>query len=182
MLRGSIFLTGFMGTGKTKIGTLLARRLRRDFVDTDQFIEAQSGKTIAEIFAAEGEDHFRRLERDCVVWAAARSNAVVALGGGAITRDENWQIIRRSGVLICLEAEVDTILERVSRKEGRPLLAGLDAAQKRDKICRMLAERAPYYDRAHIKLHTNNEEAAEVAVDRLVELLEYWNAERRSRT
>ena len=181
-MKKPIFLTGFMGTGKTRIGSLLARRLKRVFIDTDQLIEAQSGKTIPEIFAEDGEAHFRGLEHDCVVQAATVPDAVVALGGGAIIQDKNWQTIRRAGVLICLEADVETILERVGRKEDRPLLVGLDAAGKKEKIHRMLEERAPYYQRAHIQLHTNNDEAAEVAVDRLIELLEYWDADRTSRT
>ncbi len=181
-MKGPIFLTGFMGTGKTRIGSLLARCLGRTFVDTDHLIEAQSGKTIPEIFADDGEEHFRHLERDCVAQAAANPDAVVALGGGAITREENWQTIRHAGVLICLEANVETIFERVGRKEDRPLLAGLDEAQKKEKIRRMLRERATYYERAHIRLHTNNDEVAEVAVDRLIELLEYWDADRTSGT
>ena len=81
---------------------------------------------------------------------------VVALGGGAVTQEENWQTIRASGgLVICLAAAVDTILTRVERKDDRPLLAGLNTAEKRAKIERMLAERAPFYERADLTLTTS---------------------------
>ena len=166
-----VFLTGFMATGKSKIGRLLASRMRRVFIDTDEMIEARAGKAIAAIFADEGEESFRALERECVAEAASQE-AVVALGGGAITQDENWKAIRDvSGVLICLEADVETILTRVSRRETRPLLAGLNREEQREKIGRMLTERAPYYGRAHITVRSSEDRLPEETVGELLELL-----------
>ena len=166
-----VFLTGFMATGKSKIGRLLASRMRRIFIDTDQMIEACAGKEIAAIFADEGEESFRALERECVVEAASRE-AVIALGGGAIAQEENLKAIGDAdGVLICLEADVDTILERVSRRDTRPLRSGLSREEKREKISSMLAERAPYYGRAHITVRSTDDRRPDDTVSELMELM-----------
>ena len=101
-----VFLTGFMATGKSKIGRLLASRMRRIFIDTDQMIEARAGKAIAAIFADEGEESFRALERECVVEAASRE-AVIALGGGAIAQEKN------------LKAILSQFLPKISKYYGR---------------------------------------------------------------
>jgi shikimate kinase len=167
-----VFLTGFMATGKSKIGRLLASRMRRIFIDTDDMIEARAGKAIAAIFADEGEERFRALERECVVEAASQA-AVIALGGGAIAQEENWKAIGDTdGILICLEADVDTILERVSRRDTRPLLAGLSHEEKREKITAMLAERAPYYRRAHITVRSSEDRRPVDTVTELLDLLQ----------
>ena len=172
MSAGAIFLTGFMATGKSRIGRLLAARMRRPFVDTDDLVEQRAGKSIADIFADDGEERFRALERDCVAEVATRE-AVIALGGGAIAQDANWEAIERAhGVLVCIEADVETILARVSRRQTRPLLAGLSRQEKRDKICRMLEERAPYYRRAHITIRSTEKRQPEEAVEELLTELE----------
>lgn len=162
-----ILLTGFMATGKSRIGRALALHLDRPFYDTDEMIETRAAKTIAQIFAEDGEHEFRRLEAECVVDAAARPEAIVALGGGAITQQANREAIRAAnGILVCIEADVDTILERVSRRDDRPLLAGLSQQEKRDKIQSMLAERAPHYATADIRVQsTETSEADQLAHD-----------------
>src|SRR4249920_2152552 len=99
---GAIVLTGFMGTGKSEVGRRLAKRLGRAFVDTDQLVEARAGKTIAAIFAEDGEAAFRVLERDAVDTAAARGEAVIAVGGGAVLDAANVARLRAAGVLVCL--------------------------------------------------------------------------------
>lgn len=174
-----IFLTGFMGVGKSKIGGILAWRLGRDFLDTDQMIEERAGMDIAAIFADAGEAHFRQLEHECVRDACARRDAVISLGGGAIAQQRNLELVRREGILICLQADVDTIVERVSRRDDRPLLSGLSAEEKRAKIESMLAERAPFYDQAHIKMLSSEGLAPEETAEKLIELLEYCSEERR---
>ena len=174
-----IFLTGFMGTGKSRIGSLLARRLQREFIDTDRLIEKRARKSIAQIFAEDGEEAFRQLEHQCVRTAANQPRSVTALGGGAIVAQRNWDLVRRSGVLVCLEADVEVILARVSRREDRPLLAGLSQEEKRAKINRLLDERRPYYQRADVQFHTSDSERPESAADKLITLLEHWYADRR---
>lgn len=174
-----VFLTGFMATGKSRIGRLLAARLSRRFFDTDEMIEARAGKAVPAIFEEDGEEAFRRLESECVA-AAAATDAVVALGGGAITRSANREAIRAAGgVLICLQADVETILQRVSRKEDRPLLAGLTPAQQRAKIEAMLAERAPYYAQADVTVSSCEDRSPEALTEELVEILRYWEEGRR---
>ena len=174
MTEGPVFLTGFMGVGKTRVGRILARELGRCFLDTDRMIEKRTGKTIAEIFADEGEAHFRQLERDCVLETCQRSDAVVALGGGAVTRADNVAAVRCAGVLVCLKADVDTIFARVRRRTNRPLLAGLDPQAQRAKIESLLRERAPYYDQAHIELYTTQVQTPEDTAGQLLGLLENY--------
>ncbi len=164
-----IFLTGFMATGKTKIGCLLARRLDRLFVDTDALIVEAAGKTVAEIFEQDGEAAFRRVEHNCVVRASQMPDAVIALGGGAITQEANWEVIRETGVCVCLRASPETIFERVSRTEGeRPLMAGLDDAGRLARIREMLTEREAYYSRADLFVTSSEdgppEKTAEAAI------------------
>ena len=172
-MNGPVFLTGFMATGKTKVGRLLARRMGRRFIDTDDMVEERAGMSIAEVFAQKGESWFRDLEHACLVEVASRGDVVVALGGGAITQKRNRDAIRESpGVLICLQADLETILERVSRKETRPLLAGLDTEQKRKKIERMLAERAPFYASANIAVHSSGERTPEETAREILRFLE----------
>ena len=177
-IEGPIFLTGFMGTGKTRIGRVLATRMQRMFLDTDRLVEESAGKTISEIFAAEGEDHFRQLEHDCVSEAAGRADAVIALGGGAIADERNWEVIRRAGIVVALEASVDTILKRVSRRNDRPLLAGLSRQEKRARIAELLAARAPFYNRADIRLNTRDKQTPEATAGELVRLMERWCEDR----
>ncbi len=177
-IEGPIFLTGFMGTGKTRIGRVLATRMQRMFLDTDRLVEESAGKTISEIFAAEGEDHFRQLEYDFVSEAAGRADAVIALGGGAIADERNWEVVRRAGIVVALEASVDTILKRVSRRNDRPLLAGLSRQEKRARIAELLAARAPFYNRADIRLNTRDKQTPEATASELVRLMERWCEDR----
>ena len=177
-IEGPIFLTGFMGTGKTRIGRVLSARMQRMFLDTDRLVEESAGKTISEIFAAEGENHFRQLEHDCVSEAAGRADAVIALGGGAIADERNWEVIRRAGIVVALEASVDTILKRVSRRNDRPLLAGLSRQEKRARIAELLAARAPFYNRADIRLNTRDKQTPEATAGELVRLMERWCEDR----
>ena len=172
-----VFLTGFMAVGKSRIGRLLARRWNRIFLDTDQMVVGRAGKAIARIFADEGEDHFRHLEMQCVAEACRRTDAVVALGGGAIASEENAAIILRTGVLAWIDADVDTILERVSRRDNRPLLAGLDRDQKRARIQELLESRIPYYRRAQVRVRSSEARTAQETADELLRALENWNAE-----
>lgn len=164
-----IFLTGFMATGKSKVGLVLAQCLNRPFVDTDELIVEAAGKTITEIFERGGEAVFRRIEHDCVVRASRMPDAIISLGGGAVTQEENWEVIRKTGVCICFRALAETIFERVSRTEGeRPLIVGLDDAGRLAKIREMLAEREPFYSRANGFVTSTEdrtpEETAEVAI------------------
>lgn len=174
MIKERVFLTGFMGVGKTQVGRILARQLGRCFLDTDRMVEQRTGRSIAEIFAAEGVAHFRQLERTCVLETCQHPDAVVALGGGAITCADNIAAVRRAGVLVCIKADVETIFARVRHRSHRPLLAGLDPQAQRAKIEALLRERAPFYDQAHIALYTTQAQTPEDTAGQLLNLLESY--------
>jgi shikimate kinase len=119
-----VILTGFMATGKTEVGRRLARALACPFVDTDDLVQAKAGRTIAEIFAVDGEPHFRALERQAVEQACAMSDAVVATGGGTMLDADNRRRLAAAGPIVCLAATPEDILARVGDPATRPLLAG----------------------------------------------------------
>ncbi len=175
---GPIFLTGFMGTGKTQIGRVLAIRMRRVFIDTDSLIEDSVGKAISDIFAEEGEERFRQIEQECVSKATSRTNAVIALGGGAIANEKNLKMISRAGVVVTLEASIETILNRVGRRDNRPLLAGLNRDQKHTRISELLKARAPFYSRADIRMKTLDKDTPEATVGKLIRQMERWCEDR----
>jgi shikimate kinase len=162
----TIFLTGFMGTGKTTVGRKLAERLGIPFVDTDQMIERSEGRPITTIFAMDGESYFRAIERQAIEDAPV--NAVVATGGGAMIDPLNRRRMRATGTIICLSADADTIYERTAGDGDRPLLAGEDP---RKSISKLLAQRAPAYAEADCIIDTSNIDA-EAVVDTIVEFLE----------
>ncbi len=144
----NVYFLGFMGVGKSRIGKAFARLVRRPFLDTDELIVRRAGKSISEIFAEEGEEGFRRLETQVIGETAAVPGRVVALGGGAVLREENWKLIEASGITVCLTAPIEVLSERIGRNQRRPLLAGLPPDERLARIREMLAQRAPYYARA----------------------------------
>ena len=142
-----IILTGFMATGKTAVGRLLARALGRPFVDTDDLVETAAGRPIRDIFASGGEDAFRALERAAVEKACAMPEAVVATGGGTLLDPENRRRLATAGMIVCLVAPPETILARITDFAERPVLAGTNGsvAGRLARIRALLAERAPAY-------------------------------------
>lgn len=149
----NVVLIGFMGTGKSCTGRLLAGRLGRPFIDVDRKIEQESGLAIGEIFAQHGEAYFRAREKDVIARVARYRKAVIATGGGVVLDADNMQRLRAGGVIICLTASVQTILERTGRRNTRPLLARPD---REEIVARLLAERAPLYAQADFILDTSN--------------------------
>jgi shikimate kinase len=140
----NVVLTGFMGTGKSTVGRLLAERLGYQFVDTDSLIEAQHGP-IPEIFAEHGEGTFREIEREVAAELAESTGLVISTGGRMMVDAVNADVLGRSARVFCLTASVDTILSRVAPTGSvatRPMLAGPDVRQR---IGALLAERAEAY-------------------------------------
>lgn len=137
-----VVLTGFMGTGKSTTGAALADALGVDFVDTDAEIESAHGP-IPEIFAAQGEDHFRALEREVITSVALRTSGVIATGGGLILDPENRRTLTATCRIFTLTAAPEQIIERVGTGADRPLLAGPDPATR---IGELLSERKEIYD------------------------------------
>jgi shikimate kinase len=158
-----IVLTGFMATGKSEVGRRLARALGRPFVDTDDLVEADAGCSVAEVFAREGEAGFRARERAAVERACALSDAVVATGGGTLLDPENRRRLTAGGLIICLTAPPEVILERVGDPASRPLLAGANG-DRIERVRALLAQRAPVYALASHAVDT-----AGLSVDEVVE-------------
>lgn len=161
-----IVLTGFMGAGKTAVGRRLAKRLGRPFLDTDQLIEEQSGRTISEIFAEDGEAGFRRIERETVAALAPDAPSVIATGGGTFVDAANQARLRELGVVICLLINIDTVVERTTRNSKRPLASG-----GRADLERLFAERLPAYRQADVLVETDNL-SIEQSVTRVLSILE----------
>lgn len=175
VLDRQIFLTGFMASGKSKVGPLIAHVTNRPYRDTDEMLVEEVGKSIPEIFAQDGEGVFRDLEHEAVSRASEMDDAVVSLGGGAILADRNWEAIGSSGVCLCLEASAETIYKRVTREETeRPLLAGLGDAGRLEKIERMLEERVPFYGRADLFVTSREEKTPEETAAEAVEKLKAY--------
>jgi shikimate kinase len=166
-----VILTGFMATGKTEVGRRLARRLGRPFVDIDGLVETAAGRTVADIFAADGEARFRELERAAVVEASRVPDAVVATGGGTLLDADNRRRLAAAGPIVCLVAPAEEILRRVGDPRSRPLLA--NGHRERDTLSRirtLLAERATTYALATHAVDTSGLSVDEV-VDRVSALV-----------
>lgn len=170
--KGPVFLTGFMGTGKSTVGRALARRLGKPFLDSDAEIERRERMSVPQIFAERGEAAFRRAEAEVVAGLADR-DAVIALGGGTIVADVNYAVLHAHGPIVCLEASADEILRRVGHDARRPLLAGADREQR---VRELLASRRDAYARADVQIDTTGLGVADV-VARIVAFLEDWGVE-----
>ena len=152
-MKDNVILTGFMGTGKTSLGKLLATKLGRPFVDIDKKIEAEQKLSIPKIFEQFGEEHFRALEKSAVKELSERRGLVIATGGGTIKDEENLQLLKNSGVLICLTTEPEEIFNRTARRGERPVLDG-GGDERLATIKKLLAERKNFYDRADYQVDT----------------------------
>lgn len=146
----NIYLIGFMGSGKSTVGKLLARAVKREFVDLDEKITEQAGCTISKIFESEGEEGFRERESAALREIAQRQNLVVALGGGAVLRDENWELVRETGVSIYLQVSPELLHKRLESEVERPLLLG--ATSKQRLIREILHQRKARYEQADLAI------------------------------
>ncbi|MBQ3451257.1 MAG: AAA family ATPase [Selenomonadaceae bacterium] len=152
-MKDNVILTGFMGTGKTSLGKLLATKLGRPFVDIDKKIEAEQKLSIPKIFERFGEEHFRALEKSAVKELSERRGLVIATGGGTVKDEENLRLLKSSGVLICLTTEPEEIFARTARRGERPVLDG-GGSERLETIKKLLAERKKFYDRADYQVDT----------------------------
>ena len=149
-----------MGTGKSAVGRLLARHLKKPFVDLDDRISKKAGRSIAQIFASEGEAGFRRRESAAVAWATGLRDHVIATGGGVMLEEANVQCLKESGILVCLSARPDIIIQRtLNTLPSRPLLNGPDP---RGRIQELLELRAPFYAKADVAIDTSDRTAKDV--------------------
>ncbi|ANI77091.1 Shikimate kinase [Sphingobium sp. EP60837] len=169
--RGPIVLIGMMGVGKSTVGRRLAARLGLAFVDADEEIERAAGMTITEMFGRYGESYFRNGERRVIARLLDDEPKVIATGGGAFMQEETRTLILERATAVWLDADIDTLVDRVSRREGRPLLKGKDP---RVVLTELAAARNPFYALAPI--HVKSIAAPhEVAVERILEKLVAWH-------
>ena len=158
-----LVLTGFMGTGKSSVGRVVANRLGRRFLDTDTLVEEACGQSVPDIFARQGEPFFRAREREAIERACEVEEAIIATGGGAIVDPSNLERLQRGALVVCLVATPQVIAARVlSRAEDRPLLSGRGAPAT-ERIAELLAERQAAYERVPVRIDTSELSEAEVA-------------------
>jgi len=162
----NVVLVGFMGSGKSTVGPQLAQHMGRPFIDLDAAIEAEAARSVAEIFSSEGEAGFREREARCLQRMLERTASVIAVGGGAPMRDENWMRIRDGNCVVALIAEPDELARRLNGSTDRPLLQP-DAPSV---IATLLPRRLPRYLEADVVIKTDGIDAAEVARQLLEQL------------
>ncbi|MBU0505933.1 MAG: shikimate kinase [bacterium] len=161
----NIYITGFMATGKSTVGRLLAKKLQRKFIDTDRHIEYLEQASIKDIFSKHGEDYFRKKEATCILETCQHTNLVVSLGGGAVLSEQN-RLVFQKGVWIYLDTPMDTIQERLNRTSHRPL------AQKNPELIQNLfAQRQHLYQMANLIIdcaHKNSDEICQALLKRMM--------------
>jgi shikimate kinase len=161
LLKENIYIIGFMAVGKTTLGKTLAEKIQWDFLDTDLFIEAQEQRKIKEIFKESGEDYFRSLEAKLILnihreWKRAKQKKIIACGGGIILNPKNVENMRKNGMIVHLEGDIDTIYNRLILDDTRPLLA--ETRDLRTKIANLLENRRDIYNQvADISLFAEGE-------------------------
>jgi shikimate kinase len=161
---GLIYLVGYRGSGKTTVGRLLARQIGWPFLDADDLLEAQAGRTVAEVFATEGESGFRERESAVLRDVATRRRHVIATGGGVVLRDENRRLLKATGFGVWLTGTAETCFQRFqddpTTRDRRPALTSLPGLAE---VERMLREREPLYrEVAHLVVATENQSPEEV--------------------
>ncbi|NJC89369.1 MAG: shikimate kinase [Desulfuromonas sp.] len=166
--KSTLFLTGFMGAGKSTVGRCLARRLGYHFDDLDQLIVAREGRPIPEIFATRGEAYFRDCETAVLTEQAGKERTVFATGGGIVGREENRALMKQHGRVVYLRAAWPTLENRLSMGSGRPLA---DPQQGWDAIRELWESRLPWYEEAEVVVDTDHLEV-EAVVNEIISRLE----------
>lgn len=172
-----IILVGLMGCGKTTVGKALSKRTGMPLLDTDAIIEEQLGKSIPEIFAEQGEAHFRALETALLRYLYENPTptpSIISTGGGIVVRAENRELLRKLGFTVWLNVSISALLTRTAKSTNRPLLQSTD---RRAVFERLEAERLPFYqEAAHFWLDASRMEVNSVAVRICLEAELFFNA------
>ena len=169
-----VILIGYMASGKTTVGKVLAQKLGCSFKDLDQIIEKKDGRTIPDIFQESGEAYFRFLERAALREAVNDKDGVISMGGGTPVNDVNCAMLAHSHALVVyLKASEEVILERLGDTSSRPMLASAHTEEeKKDRIASMLAQRKPYYEKAASKILDVDGSTPGQAADAIMEMME----------
>jgi shikimate kinase len=165
-----VVLVGLMGVGKTTVGRKLAGLLKRDFVDADEAIVAAAQRSIPEIFETYGEAYFRDGERRVIARLIEEGHGVIATGGGAFVDPQTRAAVLEKGIAVWIDCDIDTLVERTSRRATRPLLKQGDP---REILTRLAAERAPFYGQAHIRVVSETGPHADTA-RAIIEAIDKW--------
>lgn len=157
-----VYLTGFMTSGKSTIGPILANVLGLEFYDLDKVIEEEEKQTIVEIFEKKGEDYFRELESVTLKRLSENNSAVISLGGGTITNKKNFDLLKKTGKIIYLKVSPDNLYKRLKNKIDRPLFKDLVLGENSEedfmiKIKDMLEKRREYYEKADLVMETDSQ-------------------------
>lgn len=157
-LNQHVFLTGFMGSGKTTAGKKLAPLLKTRFIDLDEYIEKKENRTIPVIFEEQGEEGFREIESLCLKEVLRYKDPhIISLGGGTVCFNANLDIIKQNGTLIYIQLPVDVLAQRIKEsKLTRPLLKSLSHQELIKNIEEILSERKKFYEQAHITVNGLN--------------------------
>lgn len=172
--KGSFFLCGFMGAGKSAIGSLLAKSLGLPFHDLDKYLVRKEGMQISEIFELKGEKYFRELEWKYLLELTRSFTGVVALGGGALQNQHVVDHLKIHGLLIYLDTPLDIILDRVLKKPTRPIVRNKSGEIKNREILKIELEtlyssRIEYYKQAEVKITTSGNENKKEVLNRLID-------------
>ena len=167
-LRRTVVLVGMMGSGKTAIGRALALRLNVPFVDSDAAIEEAAASSIADIFARDGEAFFRKREAEVLRRLLSGPPRIVSTGGGAFLASANREIIAQMGVAVWLDADLETLWERVRHKDTRPLLR---TADPKATLAALFKERSPVYGLAGLKISVNAHASIAQTTDLVIDTL-----------
>jgi shikimate kinase len=172
--KDSFYICGFMGTGKSAIGSLLAKELQLPFHDLDNYLELKEGRNIPEIFKEEGEQYFRNKEWDYLLDLTRSFKGIVALGGGALQNQHIVDHLKVHGLLIFIDTPMEIILDRIINNPKRPIVRNeLGKIKSRDILKKELetlySARIELYKQAEVKLSTSGKEEKELVVNRLIE-------------
>jgi shikimate kinase len=159
-MKTNIVLIGYMGVGKSEVGGSLARSLKMKYIDTDDMIVAEEGRSIPAIFKADGEEYFRNCETRMLDKLSGANGNVISTGGGIVLRKENVKKLKELGPLVLLTSRPEVIEKRLKKAKNRPLL---DVGDRGSKIRKMLESRGPVYDSvADLKVDTSDASVDEV--------------------
>lgn len=183
MSKTLLYLTGFMGSGKSTIGPIVANTLGWQFIDLDREIEEREETSVSKIFETKGENYFRELETKVLLEVSQKEDAVISLGGGTIINEPNLKTVKESGILIYLKLSPESAYKRLKFKKDRPIFSNIESVSlsKHDflnKITSLMAMRTKYYEQADAIIDTDSLSIGSV-VDEIVKFFNKKNKNRK---